>query len=258
MLTTDERRAAIVEWISKQQTVRVSDLSEELGISEVTIRRDLKFLEGAGVLRRTHGGAVSVPNTIAHRSHASKMQIRIAEKERIGQAAADMIRDGDRVVLDSGTTVLQVARHISMDILNTGRLTVITGSVPIISELGHWKGVHLIVVGGIYLPADEVLIGPQAIASLNGLHADKMFCGADGLSFSNGLTTSNLLEAEVDRAMVAASGEVIAVADSSKIGRIGLATIVPLNRLTRLITDTGAPGDFVAELRAQGVDVILV
>jgi len=255
--TVDARRAFILEELARNQIIKVSDLSERFGVSEVSIRRDLDRLERLGLLKRVHGGAMAIPNAALGQSYAAKMRCHIEEKERIGRAAAQMIRKGNRLIFDSGSTVLQVARNISGDLLNSGNLTVITSSLPIVHELGSWKGVHLILLGGIYLPDYEVVVGPQTIANLNGLHADKVFLGTDGLTFSHGVTTANVLEAEVDRAMVQAASEVIVVADSGKVGVIGLITIIPVTKINKLITDAKAPSDFVAALQEQGVEVIL-
>jgi DeoR/GlpR family transcriptional regulator of sugar metabolism len=248
----------IVQEVSDTQIVRVSELSNRFAISEVSIRRDLERLENLGLLKRVHGGAVAIPQVSLGTSHTAKMRSHMEAKERIGQAAARMIQAGDRLIFDSGTTVAQVAQHIPGDLLNTGNLTAITASLPIVQALGSWKGVHLILLGGIFLADYEIVVGPQTIANLEDLHADKVFLGTDGLTFSNGVTTANLLEAEVDRVMVSVSTEIIVVADSSKIGLIGLTTILPLNRIDKLITDSQAPSDFVHALHKQGVEVILV
>jgi DeoR/GlpR family transcriptional regulator of sugar metabolism len=253
----DERRAFILEHLARNQVVKVAELSERFGVSQVSVRRDLDRLERLGLLKRVHGGAVAIPTISLGQSHAAKMRRHIEEKERIGRAAAQMICKGNRLIFDSGTTVLQIVRNISGDLLNSGNLTAITGSLPIVHELGSWKGVHLILLGGIYLPEYELVVGPQTIDNLKVLHADKLFLGTDGLTFSHGLTTANVLEAEVDRAMVKAASEIIVVADSSKIGVIGLTTIIPLTTINKLVTDTKAPSDFVAALREQGVEVIL-
>lgn len=254
----EERRMAIIQKLVEEGIVRVVDLSQTFGVSQVSIRRDLTELERRGLLKRIHGGAISLPRIILERSHNEKMRHHIEEKRRIGRAAADMIREGEIIILESGTTVLQVARHISRTLLSSGPLTVITSSIPIIHELGSWKGVHLIVLGGVYLPEQEVLVGPQTISHLIGLHADKFFTGADGFTLSYGVTTATVLEAETVRAMVNAAREVIAVFDSSKIGNIALTTSVPLTQITTLITDVGAPADFVAAVRERGIEVILV
>jgi DeoR family transcriptional regulator of aga operon/DeoR family fructose operon transcriptional repressor len=255
---TEKRRSDIIDFLSSNRAVRVADLSAHLGVSEVSIRRDLQRLEEQGLLKRVHGGAVSInPESLG-----SVIQARLLEnrdkKARIGQAAASLISEGERIFMDSGSTTLQVAHCICGELLNSGNLTVITGSLPVVHEIGACPGVHLIVLGGIYLPEYEILVGPQTVDQLKGLHADKMFLGTDGITHSQGLTTANVLEAEVDRAMVKAASEVIVVSDSSKIGLIGLVTIMPLANIHKLITDTDAPPDFVASLRELGIEVILV
>lgn len=255
---SERRKLAIVEELANARRVYVSDLSQRFDVSEVSIRRDLEHLETRGLLRRVRGGAVCVPQTILEWSFNEKLLMRKEEKERIGRAAAALVHDGDVIIMDSGTTVVHVARHIRTDILASGHLAVITSSLPIVREMGSWNGVHLILLGGIYLPVQEVVVGPQAIASLEGLHADKMFLGAGGLSLEMGATTATVLDAEVDRASVGASDQVIAVIDSSKIGRKGLAAVVPLTRIDILITDSAVPEYFVVEARGLGVDVRVV
>jgi DeoR/GlpR family transcriptional regulator of sugar metabolism len=255
----DRRRHAILEELMQHQAVRVTELSRTFGVSEVSVRRDLSHLERQGFLRRIHGGAVPVPNTRAQLAQALPgINAHAAEKASIGRAAAELVRPGERLLFDSGSTVLEVARHLPLDLRESGNLTVITSSLPIVRELGPCKGIHLILLGGVYLPQYEVVVGPQTVAQLRGLHADKLFLGADGLTSAKGVTTANVLEAEVDGAAIAAASEVIIVADSSKIGLIGLTTIMPLNDVRKFITDVGAPVEFVGELRTQGVDVILV
>jgi DeoR/GlpR family transcriptional regulator of sugar metabolism len=254
----DKRREYILEELKRCQQVKVSNLSERFGVSEVSIRRDLGLLENLGLLKRVHGGAIPNPGMGGGQTNSAKRQRQVEEKERIGRAAAELIREGHRLIFDSGTTVVHLARNIPVDLLNSGNLTIITNSMPVVQELGPWKGVQLILLGGIYLPEYETAVGPQTVNNLKGLFADKMFLGTDGLSFSHGLTTANVLEAEVDKAMVEAASEIIVVADSSKIGVVGLATIMPLARIDKLITDANAPADFVAALREQGVEVTLV
>lgn len=255
----DRRRQAILDALTQHQAVRVSELSQAFGVSEVSVRRDLSHLERQGLLRRIHGGAVPVPHVQAPSAQAvTSTGAHAAEKASIGRAAAELVRPGDRLIFDSGTTVLEVARHLPPDLRESGNLTVITSSLPIVRELGPCKGIHLILLGGVYLPQYEVVVGPQTVAQLKGLHADTLFLGADGLTFARGVTTANVLEAEVDAAAIAAASQVIIVADSSKIGLIGLTTIMPLADVKKLITDGGAPPDFVGELRRQGIEVILV
>jgi len=254
----EQRRSQIISELSRAQRLKVADLSDHLGVSEVSIRHDLQILEDLGLLKRVHGGAVAIQDQTASEALSTRWYQNLEKKERIGRAAAQMVQRSDRLIIDSGTTPLQVARHLSPELLAMGNLTVITASLPIVHEVSSHPGVHLILLGGVYLPAYDLVIGPQTIDNLKNLHADKLFLGTDGLTFTQGITTANVLEAEVDRAMVNASSEVIVVSDSSKIGVIGLATIMPLTRIDKLVTDSDAPPDFVAELRQQGVDVILV
>ncbi len=252
------RRAMILEELAAHRVVRIADLGRRFGVSEVSIRRDLERLEQSGLLKRIHGGAVSIPGLPSHELMSARTIAYAREKERIGRAAAQMVRENERLIFDSGTTTLQVARNIPGNLLTSGNLTVITASLPIVYELGAWKTVHIIVLGGVYLHEYQVMVGPQTIEALRGLHADTMFLGADGLTFSNGVTTANVLEAEVDRALVRSASKIVVVADSSKIGVIGLVTIMPLTKINTLITDDKAPPDFVARLRSEGVEVITV
>jgi DeoR family transcriptional regulator, aga operon transcriptional repressor len=260
----DERRRAIVQQAVEYQVVTVSDLSDRYGVSEVAIRRDLRSLENRGLLRRIHGGAVAVPASAApnsptdHKCFIPRNVVNSEAKHRIGKAAAGLVRSGERVIFDSGNTVLHVAHYVALGMGNTDTLTAITSSLPVVSELSQYGGVNLIILGGVYLPQYQMVVGPQTIEQLRGFYADKLFLGADGLTFGFGLTASNVLEAEVDRVAVAAASEVIVVADSSKVGEVGLTPIMPLNRLKKLITDSRASPDFVAALREQGTEVILV
>jgi DeoR family transcriptional regulator, fructose operon transcriptional repressor len=253
----EQRRSRIIEELSRQRVVKMSALSAQFGVSEVSIRRDLERLEELGLLKRVHGGAV-LPPAASGMPNAGPVAKVSPAKERIGRAAAQLIEPGDRLIMDSGTTVLQVTRSISGDLLTSGNLAVITSSLPVIYELGAWKSIHLLLLGGIYLPEWQVTVGPQTIANLATLHADKLFLGADGLTLSHGVTTANVLEAEVDRAMIKAADEVILVADSSKIGGIGLTSIMPLERVHKLVTDEAAPAAFISNLRDLGIEVILV
>ena len=255
---TEKRRSSIIEELRRHEVVKVSELSNRFGVSEVSIRRDMRYLEKLGALKRVHGGAISVANRPVAGSTMAGTELRTEQKQRIGRAAAAMVTPGDRLILDSGTTTMQVAAHLSNNLLADGNLTVITASLSIVRQLGAHKGLHLIVLGGIYFPDYELMVGPQTIETLKSLHADKMFLGTDGLTFSQGITTANVLEAEVDRAMVRAATEVIVVADSSKIGVVGLTPIVPLTKIHKLITDSDASPDFVAALREQGIEVVLV
>jgi DeoR/GlpR family transcriptional regulator of sugar metabolism len=258
----DERRRAIVQQLVENQVVTVSDLSDRHRVSEVAIRRDLESLEDRGLLRRIHGGAVALPSTVRANGppdHHCAIPRGVANSEikhRLGRAAAEVVHSGERVIFDSGSTILHVAHYVAVSGIEA--LTAITSALPVVSELSQCGGFNLIILGGVYLPHYQMVVGPQTIEQLRGLYADKLFLGADGLTFSYGLTASNVLEAEVDRVAVAAASEVIVVCDSSKIGVVGLTPIMPLAKMSKLITDSGAPSDFVAALRERGIDVFLI
>lgn len=257
MASTDARRLAILEALRDSKTIRVADLSRQFGVSEVSIRRDLAKLEQYGLLRRVHGGAIGNPTVPPNHSFDERLRRRAEEKRRIGKAAAALVQPGDSIILDSGTTVLQVAREIAARSEQPEQFTVITSSLPAFRELAGSRNLSLIILGGVFLPDYQTLVGPQTLANLSALHADKLFLGSDGLSFSHGVTTRSLLEAEVSKAMVRAATEIIVVCDSKKIGTVGFTSVVPLSQVHRLVTDTEAPEPFVNELRSVGVEVIL-
>ena len=188
-----------------------------------------------------------------------KVRLHAEEKRRIGQTVAEMIRPGEYVVLDSGSTVVEVARYLQADPRKgEGKITVITGSLPVIQLLAHRPDVEVVIIGGLFYPQYETVVGPQATAFLQDLNADKFIMATDGITFERGYTTNHPLEAELMRAMDRISSETIVVADSSKIGRSGFVSVLPVDGVDALVTDSGAPVDFVREMEELGVRVTLV
>ena len=256
-LSARERRERIVRLVDEDQRVGVADLTGRFGVTEASIRRDLDLLEGAGRLRRVHGGAVSNAAKLVAGVYASKFRLHRDEKARIAAAAARLVRPGEVVLFDSGTTVAQVAAQIPAALRAPNAITAVTYSLPVVDEIGGWEAPHLVVVGGLYLPEYRSFAGPQTIEGLRDLTADVIFLGCDGLSVEAGLTTPHVLVAEVGAVATSRSRRVIAVADGSKLGRQGFKPIVPLGDVDVLITDAGADRERVAEIRAAGVEVIL-
>ena len=252
------RRSLIAQIVQENNSVRVSDLVRQFKVTETSIRRDLTILESSGVLKRTHGGAIYSPGHTRAESYGEKMRIRIEEKKRIGAAAAGLIRPDEVILLDSGTTTLQVLKNIPKELRLGNSLTIVTNSISIADEVFTWPSPNLILLGGIYLPDYHATVGPQALAQLRELTVDKVFLGADGLTIGNGWTTANILMAEVDRLMVERARQVILVADSSKLGRVGFVPIRPLSSIHTLLTDEKAPSDLVRSIRDIGVEVVLV
>jgi DeoR/GlpR family transcriptional regulator of sugar metabolism len=256
-LPAHERREQIARLVDEDQRVGVSDLTARFGVTDASIRRDLILLEGAGRLRRVHGGAVSLAAKLAGGVFANKLRVHREEKARIAAAAARLVSPGEIVLFDSGTTVAQVAMQMPPALRAPSAITVVTYSLPVVDEIGGWDAPHLVVVGGLYLPEYRAFVGPGTIEGLRTLTADTIFLGCDGLTVEAGLTTPHVLVAEVGSVATSRSRRVVAVADGSKLGRQGFTTIVPLSDVDMLITDAGADPERVAEIRAAGVEVLL-
>jgi DeoR/GlpR family transcriptional regulator of sugar metabolism len=256
-LRARERRERIAELVEIGQRVNVADLTERFGVTDASIRRDLTILEDAGRLRRVHGGAVGRGAQLTSGVYATKLRARREQKARIAAVAARLVRPGEVVLFDSGTTVVQVAAQMPSSLRAANAITAVTHSLPVIEEIGGWDSPHLVCLGGLYLPDYRAFVGPQAIASLRELTADTIFLGCDGLTVESGLTTPHVLVAEVGAAATSRARRVIVVADASKLGRQGFTPIVPLSNVDVLITDVEADPDLVAAIRNVGVEVLL-
>lgn len=257
-LSAAERRSQIAQMVLENGKVVVASLVEQFQVTETSIRRDLTLLEASNRLKRIHGGAIPIPGSSRTDSFAEKKELHIKAKERIGKIAAGMIRPKDILLLDSGTTTLQVIRHVPSAMRSSNMITLVTNSQPIAQEVLTWPSPNLTILGGLYLPDYQATVGPQTLTQLQELTADKVFLGTDGLTLSSGATTANIFMAEVDRMMVERSRQVILVTDSSKIGRIGFVPVKPVNAFHTLITDTNAPPEVIKSIREMGVEVILV
>lgn len=256
-LTARERRDLIAQLLEDHDRVSVAELAVRFGVTDVSIRRDLMILEDAGRLRRIHGGAVAASVGRGPGAYALKARERRDEKARIGAVAAGLIRAGDVVVFDSGSTVAQVAAHLPASLRLGSAITVVTNSLPVIREVAAWDSPHLICLGGLYLPDYQALVGPRTIGDLRELSADLVFIGCDGLTVDTGLTTPHVLVAEVGAVMASRARRVVVVADSSKVGRRGFTPIVPLSAVGALVTDRAADPLELQRARQLGVEVIL-
>ncbi len=252
-----ERRSQIVQRVTENGRVSVSDLVKTYNVTETSIRRDLILLEADHRLKRIHGGAVSIPGNFRTDTFVEKAKLQIKAKECIGKAAVGMINQGDIILLASGTTTLQIVRHIPSTLRMNNHITLVTTSLPIAQEILTWPSPNLTILGGLYLPDYQATIGPQTIELLKDITADVAFLGADGLTMEGGATTANVLIAEVDRMMVERARKTVLVTDSSKIGQAGFIPIKPITSFNVLITDSDAPPDFVDTVRQMGVEVII-
>lgn len=253
-LLIEERRQHIVSLIQNEGRVLVGDLSRNLGISQITIRKDLEYLQSKGLVQRTHGGALRIQSSaLFDPSLQEKQKQHSQEKQRIAEAAAKMVEDSQCVMLDSGTTTTAIAHELR----RFSQLTVITNAVNIAAELAS-TNLEVILIGGSLRKNSFSLVGPLAEDVLEEMHADILFLGVDGFDPEVGLTTPNFLESRVNRAMVKASRRVVAVCDSTKFNRRSLSRIVPPSAVHCVITDRGLSNETAEALRAQNIEVVLV
>jgi len=255
-LLTEERRRAILDLIDRQGRVVISDLSRHFGVSAVTARADINALSKRDLLVRSHGGAIRKLTVSVDFPLEVKATQHREEKVQIGRAAANLVREGQTVLLDSGTTTLEVARAIRNRKL--ARVTVVTNSLTIAWELSTIPNINLIMIGGILRHISRSFAGPQAQKLLADLRVDHLFLGVDGLEPEMGPSTPDILEAELNAAMIRSATEVTVVTDSSKIGRPSLSLIAPITSVHRIVTDAGIPPQYREVFEAKGIEVIAV
>lgn len=253
MLST-ERHQQIIDLLEKNGSVTVTELVNRFGTSEMTIRRDLDILEKRFMLRRVHGGAVSARGSSYEPPYGSRMMENSEIKQQIGKAAAALIKNGDSISLDTGTTTYEVARHIS----EKQDLTVITHSYPITSLLMENLRNRLICTGGIVRAGELSMVGDLAIRAYQEYFVDKLFLGVGGIDTKIGLTEFNLEDTLVKRAMVQNAKEVIVVADSSKFNQVAFTLVAPVRVVRKIVTDSSLDPTIVSQLEKEGIEVILV
>jgi DeoR family transcriptional regulator of aga operon len=253
-MLNEERRRAILEMVNHDGRALVKDLARRFGTSQVTIRSDLEALHGQGLIHRTHGGALPLQiGALIDPSLREKEKFHRAEKLRIGEAAASLVKEGESVVLDSGTTTTAVARALR----RLRNLTVITNAVNIAAELAG-SSIEVILTGGTLRKQSFSLVGPLAEDTLRRLSADYLFLGVDGFDVKFGMTTPNLLEAKVNRIMMEISRRTVVVCDSSKFGRRSLSLIAPPSSFHQVITDNHVSKADLRSLKDAGMEVTLV
>ena len=249
-MLTDERRQRILERLRVQGRVLACDLVAEFDISPDTVRRDLRELDEAGALRRVHGGA------LPRRGDTDPLPVRARRapvaKASIARRAAQIVSDGQVVMLDGGTTTLEVARALPERL----RATVVTNSLPIALELVDHPGLEVIVVGGNLRSRSRVTVGATAVAALHDIRADVLFLGVCGLHPEIGVSVEDAEEREGKRAMIAGAAEVVGLADHDKLGTALPFVVAPLSEVTRLVTDA-ADEEVLAPYRELGIEVLL-
>jgi len=254
-LSLPERQQQILAQLQQAGRVSVSELSDQFGVSTVTIRADLSDLEARGALTRTRGGAVLLaPMIEPEPGFAQRWMARSEEKQRMGTAAAALVHDGEAIALDASTSALAIAGQIK----GRRELTVVTNGLMIAVELADAAGVSVVMPGGILRGEAFSLVSGMGDDLLDQVNISKGFFGARGLTVGEGLTDVDNYEVEMKRGLAAACKEVIAVVDSSKWGHLAVASFAPTERLDRIITDRAAPVAMVEGFRRRGVEVILV
>jgi DeoR/GlpR family transcriptional regulator of sugar metabolism len=242
--------------VDQNGQVTVVDLVKRFSISAVTVRSDLDALASIGAIVRSHGGAVRRLEATQDYPLRTKETLHHIEKVRIGKAAAELVRAGETIILDSGSTTAEIARHLKK--LKLPSLTVITNALNIAAELADHAGISLMMIGGLLRPISCSFVGPQAEAMMNDFHADRLFLAVDGFDLENGPSTPDVLEAQLNNVMIRSAKEVNVVADFSKLGRRSVSKIGPFDRIRRLITDKRAAPEFTEGLRKKGIEVIEV
>jgi DeoR/GlpR family transcriptional regulator of sugar metabolism len=245
----DQRRDSILEIIENKGFVSLQEIVEAIGVSESTVRRDLEQLERYGQIRRTRGGAAYVGESLA--TFEDRRGRALAEKQRIGKRAAELIGSGETILLDGGTTTLEVARNLA------GKsLQVVTNSLPIVNLLVGYPDVELVYLGGYLYPKTGVALGGLTVEALRKIHARRLVMSVGGITEA-GLFNSNSLLVETERQMLEAADEVIVVADSGKLGHTELAQLCPLDRVHRMVVDAGITEEWKGIVRGKGIELIV-
>ena len=250
---TTERRQSILEIIHEQGSARVENMAKKYAVSEVTIRNDLNYMEGRGLIHRSHGGALLKQNVGYDHPLVEKQHIKMTEKREIAQAAAELIENGDSIILDSGTTTFAMLQYLE----HKKDITIITNAVNIAYAAVSQSNIQTLLTGGFLRKRSFSLVGPDAEETLSKYYVDKLFIGIDGLDIEYGISTPNPEEASLNRIMVSISREVIVVADSSKFGRSSLSKICGVDSITKLVTDKSIDPEFKQNLEARGIEVII-
>lgn len=244
------REKLILQTLTEQPNVSVTELGKLLAVSDVTVRADLKDLASRGVIVRSHGGA----HLAFHRSVLERQSYRVDEKNRIAKAAADLVNDGDTIMLVAGTTTALVVKYL----LGKGHIHLVTDSTLVLPYVRANPSLQVTMVGGEFRSANESFVGPLALDTIRRFNVKLAFLGTDGFTLEKGLTTHLVEGAEMVKTMAEQAEKRILVVDSSKFGRSGFVSIMPLKKIDLLITDTDFPAAQIPALQELGLQIQLV
>lgn len=253
-MTKEERHNLIVQTLLRQESASVAELSAQLQVSAVTIRKDLSELEAAKKLYRSHGNAILIDPYINNRTISEKAKLASHEKSVIGYYAAQLVTKDDSIIIASGTTMLSFAHNIEPK----HHLTVVSASLKVSEALGPSEAIDVIQLGGTVRRSSLSVVGSTAEVFLRDMACSKLFLGVDGFDPSFGITTTDIREADLNKAMMRAAQKTIVLADSSKFGRRGFVKIADFDDVDMLITDSNLPDKAAAALESTGVDLRIV
>jgi DeoR/GlpR family transcriptional regulator of sugar metabolism len=241
-----ERHSRILEHLQAARSAKIEELATLLSVSDATIRRDLAALAAEGLLSRTHGGALlPTAGTAFELLYQEKRQLNQEEKRRIGKAAAALVADGETLILDSGSTTFEIARHLT----RRKNLTLITNDLFIAGSITYDPSTTVVVTGGVRREGFNVLVGPVAEEFMRNVNVDRSFLAADAVDLEHGVTNATFVEVAIKQQIIAAAREVVLVVDHTKFGNVALVKVCALDRVQRVITDSGLAAAMLKRLQ---------
>ena len=250
-MTAEERKHRIEAYLQQVEFSSLEEMAKHVGASVSTVRRDLTVLEASGTLKRTHGGARIIAPKTDEFAFSARDTHQLDEKESIGKACAELIRSNQSVIIDAGTTVYHVAKH-----LEDKSPQIVTNSLPVANLYSAAGRVELVLSGGVIYPRLGVLVGPLAVEAFSKIHADVAVMSAGGITLE-GLTNSHGLLIDIQLAMIRAAAKVIFCLDHSKFGRRSVSPLCDLEQIDTIVTDSKAPTELVEQLRTKGIEVVI-
>jgi DeoR/GlpR family transcriptional regulator of sugar metabolism len=245
----NDRQVNILKLLEANNLTSVNELSSRLGVSSATIRQDLTFLESEGLIRRVHGGAVLEDAE----DLSNRLGVNYDRKLRIARRAAELVKDGETILIESGSTNALLARELA----KKKNITIITTNIYIARQLRKSKNVAVIILGGLYQPGSESMVGKITRLSLDQLNFDKAFVGIDGYTTEAGFTLRDLFRAEISSYIIKKANDAIIISDSTKFGKKELTSVCYLSDISRIATDDELDISFQSEFRKAGIDLIM-
>ena len=252
-MLVEERHQKILQLLEKNQSITVEELKKMIPVSVSTLRNDLRYLEETKKLKRSHGGAIRLPKT-NEISYEHRAVLSNKEKEKIGIRAVSWINPNETILLDAGSTVMEAAKHLPTEF----EFNVVTSALNTAIAAGEHPNVSVNLIGGVYRPSLQEVVGPKAVQEIQEITAHKVFLGASGLDLERGVTEHHVFSAEVKKAMISSAEQVILLLDSSKIGKSYFVKIASLQQIHVIITDSGISAENKKNLQNLGIEVVVV